>query len=543
MPQPDDLAHISAILEPEPDTSTKEGKLRKASSIVLWIALAVVALTTTAAAEPHYATGVVFHDTNHNGTFDPGEKGLPDVRVSNSRDVVVTDATGHYRLPITDDTMLFVVKPRDWATTVDGNSIPRYYYIHKPNGSPELRYKGVDPTGPLPESVDFPLYPHKEPDRFTALFFGDTQPYERKDVFYLQHDIIEELIGTDAAFGVTLGDVVGNQLELYDILVPAIARIGVPWYYVKGNHDTNYDGAPNQYLTDETWERVFGPSYYSFDYGPVHFVALNNPYWVRTSGYSAQLDLRQMTFLRNDIALVPSDRLIVLMMHIPITQMSDRDEVYRILSTHPYTFSISGHTHTQDNRFVTRDDGWPGEQPHHHLVNGTACGSWWGGMPDDQTIPISTMSDGTPNGYSIITFDGSSYLVRYKVARRPDDYQMNIYLLDEVPAADAAKTEVFANVFAGSERSSVEMKLDDGPWTAMEKTRKTQDPLYQDLKELEKSWKPAPGYSNLPGSDNCTHLWKLNLPNTVAPGTHVITVRTTDMYGQTYTGRRVFVVL
>ena len=90
---------------------------------------------------------------------DDNEKGLPGVRVSNGQEVVKTDANGQYSLAVSDDTILFVIKPHGFITPVDENRLPRFYYIHKPHGSPEgLKYAGVAPTGPLPESVDFP--PH-----------------------------------------------------------------------------------------------------------------------------------------------------------------------------------------------------------------------------------------------------------------------------------------------------------------------------------------------------------------------------------------------
>ena len=38
-------------------------------------------------------------------------KGLPGVRVSNGQEVVKTDATGQYSLAVSDDTILFVIKP------------------------------------------------------------------------------------------------------------------------------------------------------------------------------------------------------------------------------------------------------------------------------------------------------------------------------------------------------------------------------------------------------------------------------------------------
>lgn len=494
-----------------------------------------------ALSEAQFAVGVVFHDANANGVRDRGEKGIPGVRVSNGRTSSVTDRSGSYRLPVTDDTVIFVVKPRNWTPAVDANQVPRFCYVHKPKGSPELKFKGVAPTGPLPASVDFPLYPNPEPDRFSVLMLGDTQVNSLQDIAYLARDIIEELVGTDASFAVSLGDVVNNDLSLYEPLLPVMGKLGIPCFYVKGNHDTNYDAGSNQKLTDETWERVFGPSYYSFDYGPVHFIVLDNPYFVAEKKYEARIELEQMAFVRHDLASIPKDQLVVLMMHIPIYDMLDRKELFGLLSSHPNTFSISAHRHINRHVFVTETEDWGGAKPHHHLVNVTACGAWWSGWPDELQIPHTTMKDGTPNGYSIVTFDGKSYSVKYKAARRPADYQMNIHGPDIVDAAKAGETEILANVFAGSEKSVVDMRLGEkGNWIRMEQVE-VEDPAIVAAKKLEDSYEKHPT-KRIPSTDISRHIWRANLPLDAAPGTHLIQVRTTDMFGQTYWGNRVITV-
>jgi len=510
-----------------------------AISLVLTMALVLPAH----AQQTTMARGVVFHDSNGNGVRDPGEKGIKGVRVSNQRDVVLTDAQGRYQLPVDDDTILFVIKPRNWAPPRDENGISRFYYIHKPNGSPQLRFPGVPPTGPLPESVDFPLRPAKEPNRFRVLMFGDTQPRNQTEIDYIAHDVVEGLIGAEAAFGVVLGDIVFDDLSLFPSIKRTLGRVGIPMVYVGGNHDMNHD-APSDALSDETFEREFGPPYYSFDYGPVHFVVLENINWrpateTTRAGYSAGIGEKQLTFLKNDLKTVPANQLVVLFMHIPLEAMAERQEIYRLLEMRPHTFSLSAHTHTQEHRFLGKDAGWQGTEPHHHLIHATVCGSWWSGAPDELGIPHATMSDGGPNGYSWITFDKNRYSVEFRAARRPADYQMNIYAPEEVPAADLANTDVLVNVFAGSARSSVEMRVGaDGTWMPMTQSP-AQDPAYLALKELEKGERPPLGRT-LPGPAAPSHMWRAKLPAGLAPGTHVITVRTRDMFGQTYEARRIF---
>ena len=36
------------------------------------------------------------------------------------------------------------------------------------------------------------------------------------------------------------------------------------------------------------------------------------------------------------------------------------------------------------------------------------------------------------------------------------------------------------------------------------------------------------------------HMWKGVLPTSIVAGTHTLSVRTTDMFGQTYDGKRIF---
>lgn len=487
------------------------------------------------------ATGYVFHDRNGNEKRDADEPGIPDVRISNGREIVRADRNGRWLLPVDDDAILFVIKPRGWMTPVSEDRLPRFYYIHKPAGSPPSRFPGVAPTGPLPTSIDFPLRPQKEPDKFRMALFGDTQPRNQQEIDYIERDVVKELVGTDAAFGVTLGDILFDDLSLYPNLNRAIALIGIPWYNVLGNHDLNQE-AHHDHHSDETFERVFGPSYYSFDHGPVHFVVLDNVIWTggqdgRRGRYRGGLGEKQMAFLKNDLALVPKNQLVVLTMHIPLNDVAEKEEIFRLLEQRPFALSLSAHAHFQEHRFFTAKDGWKGNKPHHHVVHATVCGSWWSGAPDARGIPHATMSDGAPNGHSIVTFDGTKYVMEFKPAGRPATDQMHIHAPDEIEAAKAQDTEVTVNVFAGSERSKVEMRLGErGAWQPMERVT-GEDPAFVALRETEKGQRPLPGRM-LPTPGRTPHLWRAELPHSLSAGTHTLHVRTTDMFGKMYADKR-----
>ncbi len=498
-----------------------------------------------AAARAETARGVVFHDANGNGRFEAGEPTLPNMRVSNGREIVKTNADGRYELEVDDDDILFVIKPSGWRTPLDDNHLPRFYYVHKPAGSPSSKFPGVAPTGPLPKSINFALYPQREPEQFRAVLFGDPQPRDQKEVDYIAHDVVEELIGVDASFGVTLGDIVFDDLRVFEPLNKTIALIGIPWYNVLGNHDVNQD-ARDDANSDETFERIYGPSYYSFDYGQVHCLVLDDVEWhVPAEGkrgtYRGGLGAEQLEFVRNDLELTPENQLVMLLMHIPLVNVHDRQELYRLIEKRPFCISVSGHTHHHEHRFITKADGWQGPEPHHHIINVTVSGSWWSGMPDERGIPHTTMADGAPNGYSIISFDGTKYQLDFKAAGRSADYQMQIVAPERVTQDALADTFAHVNIFNGSQRSKVEMQVGDGAWVKMNRVVEA-DPGLKAVHEAEQrllaDQSPKP-FTLIKAPKGSTHLWKAKLPDATPAGTHLIRVRTTDMNGRTYAATRV----
>lgn len=496
-----------------------------------------------------FAEGVVFEDLNNNGTYESSDKPLPGVRVSNGKEIVETDGAGRYRLPAEDDDIFFVVKPRGYRTPFNENNLSQFYYVHKPFGSPAFRYAGVDPTGALPDSINFPLYRQREPNQFKAIMFGDPQPRTQEEVDFIAHDVVEELIGTDASFGVTLGDIVFDNLSLFESQARMIALMGIPWYNVIGNHDINYD-ATNDRLSDETFEKMFGPAYYSFDYGPVHFLVLDDVEWYIDEAdgrgkYRGGLGKEQLDFIRADLNAIPDEQLVVLMMHIPLVDVGDRQELYRMIEKRPFCMSISAHTHRHEHRMIGKEDGFLAPEPHHHIINVTVSGSWWSGQKDERNIPHTIMADGAPNGYSVLSFDGNQYMSSFFAAGRPKDYQISIHAPEEVLSASPENATVYANFFNGSVQSRLEFRIGEGSWHAMTKTLE-EDPyfrrVYMAEKEIIKQFEDAGlerPFRQLNTARPSAHLWKAELPQGLPNGTHLIQVRATDRHGRVYDGRRV----
>lgn len=484
------------------------------------------------------AKGVVFDDSDRDGKFSAGEKGVPKVCVSNGSEVVQTDANGVWTLPVDDDTIFFVIKPTNWMTPANAEQVPQSYYIHKPKGSPALEPLGVAPTGPLPESIDFPLYAREEPAQFKILLFGDPQARGLREVNFVTHDVVEECIGTDAKFGISLGDIVADDPALFKEINESIAQIGIPWYNTFGNHDNNRNSGSDE-MSDETFERFYGPGTFAFEYGQVCFLIMDDVYFKPDGKYEGRFTDDQISFVKNYLATVPKEKLIVMTMHIPILRVKGNDQIYAMLAERPHTFTISAHTHEQADVFIDKERGWPGETPHHHLISATVCGSWWCGTFDELGIPHATMNDGAPNGYSIVTFDGNQYSVVFKASRRPADYQMNIYCPDDVEQANAASTDVLVNVFAGSDRSKVEMQFGkDGAWTRLTQTRTIDPECLRMHKQNEFLNEEVFGWK-MDAPSQTSHMWTGKLPANPSKGTHTITVRTTDMYGQTYEDKRI----
>jgi hypothetical protein len=208
-----------------------------------------------------------------------------------------------------------------------------------------------------------------------------------------------------------------------------------------------------------------------------------------------------------------------------------------MIKDYPHTLSISGHTHTVEHDFFTAEHGNPGPE-HHHYVAVTACGSWWTGAPDERGIPHATMSDGAPNGYTIISFDGSGYSMEFRAASEPADHQMRLWTPEEISQGELPTAEVIANIYAGNGKSTVEMRFDGGDWRPLTHQLRA-DPFLEAIKRLEAGDTPPPGRKQ-PKPDLSTHIWVGSLPETLGPGLHRVEVRTTDMFGRHFESSRAF---
>lgn len=498
------------------------------------------------------ATGIVFA-TDATGV---DRAPLPGVLVSNGREIARTDDQGRYRLPMSGDGAIFVIKPPGYALPRDADNVPRHSYIHQPDGTPAslgLRYRGVAPTGPLPASIDFTLTRVDEPADFDVVLFTDPQPESRFELDHVRDTAVARAMAIPAAFGMTTGDVLFDDLSLYGRSNRIVGRIGLPWYSLPGNHDLNMQ-APDARYSRETWKRVFGAPTYAFRHGRAWFVMLDNVEWlgppvpVGANTYRGHIGERSLTFLRNLLAEIPRDDLIVLAMHIPLFTDTTPDDPHGItidraalldLLAGRKVLSLAGHTHTTEHHYLA--DG------HHHHVLTAVSGSWWSG-PDTRTgIPSADSRDGTPNGFHVLSVRGTDYTTRYVPAQGQPDETMRILFESEarvgavevirltrpvqglrppVPQDALPDTTVVVNVFDGGPRTNLAVRIDDRPAQPMTRTRRA-DPFVAELfaryPETKKSWVQA---------TPSTHIWTARLPDDLAPGAHRVAVAGTDEYGR-----------
>ena len=296
------------------------------------------------------------------------EPGVAGVLVSNQRDVVQTDDQGRYRLPVMSRMIIFITKPSGYSLPLNKNQQPQFYYIHQPLGSPKnLQFAGVGPTGALPESVDFALNKSDHKENFEAIIVGDPQPRDSTELGYFRDDIVTEMYGRVANFYIAYGDIAFDDLSLYEEYNQIVGKLGLPSYNVHGNHDMNYD-VPHDSLAGETFKRYFGPADYSFNYGKVHFVVLDN---VRYNGwdsdkntngsYAGYLNQRQLNWLEEDLKNTPQDYLVVINTHIPIKSplsdaasinLTNRTALFSILEKRSHLLALSAHMHYIDHHGI-----------------------------------------------------------------------------------------------------------------------------------------------------------------------------------------------
>ncbi|MCD1144597.1 calcineurin-like phosphoesterase C-terminal domain-containing protein [Kocuria sp. LUK] len=532
--------------------------------------------------------GTVFDDRDRDSVQDRGERGIGGVTVTNGRDVVTTDARGRYELPAYENMTVSVTQPRGWQVPVDEDNVAQFFYHHLPEGSPELTYGGIAPTGPLPDAVNFPLAKSKatqSPDQ-SCVIGGDVQTYTQEQVEHARNGAFADLAAREDYAGcgaLFIGDVVGDDLSLYPQTRELSGMLNGPARFLPGNHDLDFDATDSEHTFD-TFRAQLGPEYYSYDAGKAHVVALNTvEYPLEGGGYNGSLDERQLEWLRNDIAQVPENTVIVLAAHIPLLDYADQGsakhqvdqvkEIHEILEGREVV-ALGGHTHSIENlREGDRMEGWSevfgvDGLPFTHITAGAISGDWYSGRTLPEGYPLAVQRDGGMPGVLTLDIRNTQVTERFTVRgedaseqmalglntpRYRDWYEANVADKGSAPAFEdpltvsredlAGTTWLTTNFWMGSTGSEVEVRVDGGEPLEAVRTQ----PMQGEAQRVGAQWSdPAAVQEQLVhgGSlaDRSMHLWRLELPADLPAGEHTAEVTATDVHGREFTETLTFEV-
>lgn len=477
------------------------------------------------ASVPATMAGTVFEDVNGNGIRDAAERGIPGVRISNGRDLVASADDGSYRIATRADAPVFAIKPPDRSFGRRADGLPASW--------------SNDATRPF----DVALSPrHAARGRMQVLLFTDPQVKSETDVGYYRRDIVESLRDTGARLGFTLGDLGNDAPQLYPSLNAVTASLGLPWLHVAGNHDVDA-GALDDASSLRAFHASYGPDTVAWEEPGATFIGLDDI--VATPGqrpaYVGGLRDDQFAFLEAYLPTLPKDRLLVIGAHIPFFDAArpgepatfrpaDRERLFALLRDFPHVLLLSGHTHNQQHFFHDASDGWHGGQPLHEYNVGAACGAFWSGAKDADGIPDSTMSDGTPNGYAVLTVrDHGDYALAWHNARDAADAQIGLWAPTVLRRGAYPAWGVYANAYMGDASSRVEYRIDGGEWKPMRRVLQP-DPRLLAENAKDDTADALRGYDRSPEATPSKHLWRGALATDLATGVHHVDVRYFDRW-------------
>ena len=414
-----------------------------------------------------------------------------------------------------------------------------------PNGK-EINYKMIVIGDPQVTNAYSPYYtsPNDNPvkksdvERFTTQTMADI------------HHTIQSLPKDTPVYGLSMGDDVqyygGYNAQLERQIREALGSSEMRLFSVIGNHDQ--DGKA---LYRHKWEENFGPTDYSFDRGDEHYVCINNVFFTKGKSYYSPGELRevQMRWLKQDLALTPKDKKVILCYHIPFTfgnvpfkkakplgigsekghySSSRLSQLLALLKEFKGGYELfCGHTHFAINHEI--------EYKGHHVMehcHAAACGNIW-----QSNINIC----GTPNGYYVYTFNGTRLADCYykgtfweaskqmTIFRAQTDFNGESYAEDwELPKE---KNVLIANVFNADSRWQI-IAIEDGKEYPMRRiSSKGQDAF---ATGYHHKYSQSVAYwfvSKKNGYLLMNHLYYYVPKNPEAK----ITIKAIDPYGHTYT--------
>jgi hypothetical protein len=342
------------------------------------------------------------------------------------------------------------------------------------------------------------------------IIWADPQVNNRSDVKKMMEESVpdvQKLVAASGAgtlfHGITVGDIVWDELDLFEDYNKAVEKMGIPFFQVIGNHDMDF-GKGGDETSDDSFIRSFGPTYYSFNRGLVHYVVLDDVrYLGKNMDYDGYISHHQLDWLKKDLSFVPKEKLVVLCLHIPVhSGVKNNTALYEILGDRQVHI-MSGHTHFNLNHI--RNNIYE----HNH---GTVCGAWWTG---------SICGDGTPNGYGVYKVKGKEISWHYQSTGEKTDHQMKIHVTD----LDPSQKQVLVNIWNHDPEWKQEYFVDGVSKGALQQIEgfdpdATRTMLGPDLPKIR-------GFAD---PKKTRHLFSANIPST----SKEIKVVAVDRFGKTY---------
>jgi len=327
-------------------------------------------------------------------------KGIANAVISDGFSTVKTDADGKYTISTNEKAQfVFLSTPAGYDFKVDGNIAKQYESLGARN------------------EYNFTLKKlKKNDDNHRFIIWADPQVKNKKDVADMMatavpdvQALVQEMGANTLVHGICVGDIVWDNLPLYEDYNVAVAQMGIPFFQALGNHDMDYRQGGDE-TSDKTFKQYFGPTYYSFNRGKAHYIVLDDVrYLGKEREYDGHISEEQLAWMEKDLAFVPKDNLVIINLHIPVhNAVKNKEDFYKILKKFTNVHVMSGHTHYNKNVIQN------GVFEHNH---GTVCGAWWTG-------PIC--ADGTPRGYGVYEVKGTKLGWYYKSTGLPKKHQISL---------------------------------------------------------------------------------------------------------------------
>jgi len=421
-------------------------------------------------------------------------KGVANVVVSDGFNVVQTNRSGNY--------------------TIDINPLAKFVWISTPSG---YEFKTESYIANHYESaigkvnLNFDLIALKQNDnRHNFIIWADPQVKNKKDVVQMMETsvpdtikIIKSMDSKIPVHGITVGDIVWDNHELFADYNAAVAKMGIPFFQALGNHDMDYRMGGDE-TSDKTFQEHYGPTYYSFNRGKAHYVVLDDVRYLGTErNYDGFISQAQLDWLAKDLKYVAKDTLLIVNLHIPVhNAVKNNTDFYAVLNGFTNVHIMSGHTHYNRNVITN------GIFEHNH---GTVCGAWWTG-------PIC--EDGTPRGYGVYEVNGTELKWYYQPTGSTKKEQVHIYVDDLTN-----QKRLVANVWNWDPEWKVEYFLDGKAMGALEQ-QKGYDPLSVSLYKGDK----LPAGRTFPEPSKTDHLFVAHFE----PSIKKVKVVATDRFGEKF---------